>query len=887
MKDLSPSRALLKKLVSAAMTPIFLLGSVLGALPAAAQVEVAPRASVSGAAGSAVVRSVPAALSGIQGLPVLSAPSTLSAGAIPEAAAVQAAAAPLAADAAAATAPTPAASVAAASIATPDASEPSLVSRIPGSPAEIAQAFGAFLKGFAAVHPPLSDALNAAKLFDGASDHGVVSRSVIASMAAESRLDVLPRSTGRIPQTGLSLRKSRPAAAKAAKQDDEAQGIALDADPKDPASIEAALRALVDSAPREFGAPSKQLAKVSVSILPSIQPGQGASIIAVFRQSVEGADNDGSPYELGVSGKSLTFHIKVFTDGKPVIMSASGQLASGVSPDVMKVAFDDDQLTAIAAKRALLPTDKTPDTNARNGKSKSSPKNDTSTWKFDLATANDGKNAPAPKKTKKGKAAPKAKPGRGKAKPRGGASGEKAKAQSDDEPAPEAVPKFLTRQLTDEIDGKWRAINIYQAKDPAGEPVIVIVDVKNGEAFALSAKDLHTGDEARVGMKQHLISGTVSGRATLPTADGEDHGPIGPIALPLTNIYDEAGKVVAVTDEKGNFSIPDDGSNAPVKLTIRLASPLVPFVKDEDAKQNGPVEVTVLATPGEKMNIMLNPVSDDPELAANIVGYVGYLNHHIWVKGLPGMDAARMDVPLAGGIIVNGHEEKGNAFYDPSTDSVNLMAAAVITVKDSRGRAMKLKVENTAVWSIEDHEDTHRVVQTYSQIQLTPEQKASPVYRFVKWSMDAIMGADVNESIADVVSYFMRNASTIGGGFYGNPPKGHPDYIRSALEKTKYDPKNPDPHNGVLAESMWATRLGFIEKLGEESGAAYANAMIPLILIAQPLNPIDALFHMILWDLREDGSSPFGDLIRRIAHDDHGIDLPAVPSAPASSVPTA
>jgi hypothetical protein len=149
------------------------------------------------------------------------------------------------------------------------------------------------------------------------------------------------------------------------------------------------------------------------------------------------------------------------------------------------------------------------------------------------------------------------------------------------------------------------------------------------------------------------------------------------------------------------------------------------------------------------------------------------------------------------------------------------------------------------------------------------------------------MGSDVNESIADVVSYFMRNASTIGDGFFGNPPPGHPDYIRSALDKTPYDPKNPDPHNGVLAQSMWMVRQGFIEKLGAEQGMAYANAMIPLILIAQPLNPIDALFHMILWDMREDGSNPFGALIRRIAKSDHGIDLPATPKAPPAAVPLA
>jgi hypothetical protein len=835
------------------------------------------------------VRPVPAALGGVQGLPVLAAPTALaavSAAALRSAPSIHAAAAPVsAAPAASALAPAPAAIPAAsapvdrdspASGAAPAAAPSSGLSRVPGSPAEMARAFGAFLKGFSEVHSPLATALEAAKLFDGA---GRIPRAAIDSLAAEARLDVLPRSTGHVPSSGLTLRKARPVAKTAAPADDAIQGIPLDADPKDAASIEKALRALVDSAPAQFGAPSSQLAKVSVSILPSIQKGQGASIIAVFRQAVTGRDDGGTPYELAVSGKSLTFHVKVFTDGKPVIMGMSGSLASGVSADVMTVSFTEGQLQDIAAKRALLPADNAK-AKVKSGAAGSSPRGKTAPKKFDFASRK-GKPAPRSKTSKKGKPAPKANPRRGKTKPRGGDSADQAEAAPSEEPAP-AAPKFLTRQLTDELDGKWRAINIYQASDPNGEPLIVIVDVKSGEAFAISAKNFHTGDEAvnrSISDRMTLISGNVSGRATLPTADGEDHGPIGPIALPLTNIYDESGKVVAVTDEKGNFSIPDDGSGKPVKLTIRLASPLVPFVKDENAKKNGPVEVTVVATPGEKVTVMLNPVSADPEVAANIVGYVGYLNHHIWLKGLPGMDA-RMDVPLAGGIVVNGHEEQGNAFYDPSTDSVNLMAAAVITVHDSKGRPVKISVENTAVWSIEDHEDTHRVVQTYSQIQLTAEQKASPAYRFVKWSMDTIMGADVNESIADVVSYFMRKASTIGGGFYGNLPAGKPDYIRSALEKTQYDPKNPDPHNGVLAQSMWATRSGMIEKLGEEPGSAYANAMIPLILIAQPLNPIDALFHMILWDMRADGSSPFGDLIRRIAKDDHGFDLPPTPMAP-------
>ena len=870
-------RSRFTRLISASLAPVFILGSILNSLPALAQMEVAIPRAAAPIGGLSAVRPAPAALGALTSLPVLAVPSALSAvspAAVSAAYAAQPAVASLTPAAAATALPAAAASSndgAPVSGAAPAAAPSSVLARLPGSPAAVAQAFGAFLKGFSEIHPSLATALGA-KIFDGAA--GRVPSAAIDSLAAEARADVLPRSTGHYPAGGLGLRKSSPAASKTAPDEQRAQGIPLDADPKDAVSIEKALRALVDSSPQQFGAPSSQLAKVSVSILPAILEGQGASIVATFRQAVTGEDDGGAPYQLAVSGKSLTFHIKVFADGKPAVMSMTGSLAAGVSADVMTVSFSDDKLQAIAAKRATLPTDNAK-ARVKGGKStqdKAGP------WKLDL-TARKGKAAPKSKTGKKGKPAPKASPRQGKTKPRGGDSADQADAASTDEPAQAAAaPKFLTRQLTDELDGKWRAINIYQASDPQGEPVIVIVDVKSGEAFAMSAKNFHTGDE--ISSRVNLISGNVSGRATLPSADGEDHGPIGPIALPLTNVYDESGKVVAVTDEKGNFSIPDDGSGKPVKLTIRLSSPLVPFVKDENLKKNGPIEVTVVATPGEHLSVMLNPVSADPEVAANIVGYVGYLNHHIWLTGLPGMDS-RMNVPLAGGIVVNGHEEQGNAFYDPSNDSVNLMAAAVITVHDSKGQPVKLQVENTAVWSIEDHEDTHRVVQTYSQIQLTPEQKESPAYRFVKWSMDTIMGADVNESIADVVSYFMRKAATIGGGFYGNLPPGKPDYIRSALEKTPYDPKNPDPHNGVLAQSMWAARAGMIEKLGEEPGSAYANAMIPLILIAQPLNPIDALMHMILWDMREDGSSPFGDLIRRIAHDDHGIDLPAAPAAPA------
>ncbi|MBI3564488.1 MAG: hypothetical protein HY079_04750 [Elusimicrobia bacterium] len=861
---MTPSaRRLLRRTLAAALAPAILAGSLLDAAAAAAQVVSAavPAAGASGvsAAAAAGVRTLASPALG-----ALSAPSALSAApsvpALGFSGPAAAVAAPLAAAPAAAPA-LPAAAAASAPAAGPsDPAKPAAPAptRLPRTRAEAARAFRAVASGVSGARTPHSPAPEGAALFDGSSARPTFT---------PAQADALAERMGGVRQNSPAAGLRKAPAKKAPPQTEDApQGIPLaGADPKDAASVEKALRALVDSEPQAFGAPSGQLGKVSVSILPAVQEGQGQSILAVFKQVVTGQDRDGSPYQLAVTGRSLAFHIKVFADGTPVIMSASGSLAPGVDPAVMTVNYDDAALAGLAAKAAQHPM------SAKGMQAKAAP-----------AAKASPKKSP---KTRTKKPAPRSKPGRGKSRPRNG-SDEEAAAGAEDEPAPSA-PRFLTRELTDELGGKWRAVDIYQAAAPTGKPVIAIVDVKSGEAWAFDPTSFRAGALAPAAAPQpvsdrmNLISGKVVGRATLPTADGGDHGEIGPIALPFTNVYDESGKVVAVTDAQGNFSIPDDGSNAPKKLTVRLAGPLVPFVKDENAKDHGPVEVTVQATPGEAMTITLNPVSADPELAANIVGYVGYLNHHIWVKGLPGMDAARMDIPLAGGMVVNGHEAQGNAFYNPAEDSVNLMAAAVIKVKDSKGRPVTLKVENTAVWSIEDHEDTHRVVQIYSQLQLTPEQQASPVYRFVKWSMDAIMGADVNESIADVVSYFMRKASTVGEGFYeGSLPNGKPDLIRSAEEKTVYDPKAPDPHNGVLAQAMWAVRSAFISALGESAGSAYANAMIPLILIAQPLNPIDALLHMIVWDMRADGSSPFGDLIRRIAKDDHGIDLPPTPRRP-------
>jgi hypothetical protein len=862
-----------KKLVSLLLTPLLILGSFVGAAPAAAQVRIVPNVAPSGIVGApAPLATAPGSLSGapLTGLPSL-APSALVSALPAAASALVAAPAPAAVPVAlpsqilaAATKLSPARSASPAGSPVAPAAHPAAASALE------------LIRELARVPARVKEALSGLPLFDGGSSHAsALAQGLISPYYTEPTLPAgvtLDRKPRRAPvqDHGFNL---RPASAP--------KTVALDADPKDMAAVEKELRKMVDADPARFGAPGDQLAAVSVQSLPSILPGQAPTIVALFRQEIEGKDLDGTPYRLNVDGGGIGFHLKVL-DGKAVVLMQEGSLAAGVTPDVMTPAFSDDQLAALAQKRLQSPPDHQPGASA--ARAEQAPTRRTPRTQRGKTTPRRRGNRPAPA-------------GRGRtivaAAPRVDAS--------PDEVSP---VRFLTRSITNQLDGTWRAINLYQASDLKGAPIIVAVDIKSGKAFAFSAQDLRTDDLSTVRGAAALqpsrrapaapadaparpsvprpaqpgaITGTVSGRGTTLTATGDDNGPIGPIPMPLTNVYDKNGKVVAVTDENGHFTIPANGSPEPVQLTIRLESPLVPFTKDVDEAKNGSVEVTVTATPGQPLTVMLNPVSDNLEMAANIVGFAGYLEHHLWMKKLPGINGDSLDRPLAGGINVNSKEQQGNAFYDPANDRVVLMSAAVLTVHDAKGRPVKLSVENTSKQSIDYHEYTHRVVQTYSQRRLTDAQAASPAYRFVKWTVEAIMGSDVNESIADFVSYCMRNSSIIGAGFFGNPPPGRPNYIRSALDKTQYDPKDPDPHNGVTVQAMWALREAFISVLGEEQGKTYAQAMIPLVLLTQPLNPISALYHIMLWDLREDGTSPFAAAVRKIALDNHGIRLPALP----------
>ncbi|HVC09926.1 MAG TPA: hypothetical protein VNH15_08320 [Elusimicrobiota bacterium] len=621
--------------------------------------------------------------------------------------------------------------------------------------------------------------------------------------------------------------------------EDGSQPVVLNADPSDMASVERALRGLVDQNPSEYGAASSQdMMATSVQRLPGAG-NQADSIIAVFRQVKEGTDIGGSPYSLAVEGANLRFHIKVL-NGKAVVMAVEGGFVPGIDTSVMTVNFTDQQMEQTAAQQ--------------------------------VGASSDG-SAPA--------------------------------------------VEFLTRQLTF-INGSWRAMNVYQGNDLSGNPVIVLVDVNSGQAFAVNPDDMRYGGfpGSRLNVAADAaaaVSGQAQARGTTLTQDGEDHGPTGPMPLINTYVYDDAGRVLAVTDTNGTFTLPADlNGGQPVRVTVKLDG-IYGKLFDEDS-QDAPIVAVMMATPGRPVTLTLNPSGDNEQLDADVNGYVYPYKMIEWLKSMLGLGGdARFFQPLRNGIHANGTQMVANAFYDPTVDAFFLMKRGTLQEPSSRakpnlafralarifrtprrGRAatITLVAENTAQPSIELHEFGHRQYQVASQIRLSAEEAAAAANRFIKWLIDPIIGSESNEAGADTFSMFIRNSPVIGNGFFlsATPASAlpSPNIIRTGENQTAYDTSdapNDDPHRQGETQmgTAWQTYQDLIPEMGQAAALEYAAKLfIRTWLYVQPGNVASALTHALLADMAQDGTIPHADIIRGHAQNDHGLTLPSPGAPPAS-----
>ena len=634
----------------------------------------------------------------------------------------------------------------------------------------------------------------------------------------------------RVPQAGALTQRSYHFSKGRAAQGGISP-IELKSDPKDSRAIEAELRALFESKPELFGLADAHgnsaisgmdLATVHVQRLEG-DAHRAETIHAVFRQWQRGLDRNGRDYFLLVYGGTLSVTIKNL-GGKLVIKGIDGRFYPVTAPMTPK--FSEDALQSIAARHIA-----------------------------------------AALRLRRKLSRPKA----------------KTRRLSEDR-----KPSFLTREIIPDSVGEWHAANIYQGADLNGRPVNVAVDINTGATFAWDGRGVSVrhGPLGRFSSKRRAparvvfdaarlkpasgggsaeLSGSVAGRGNSIQPAGDDNGPIAALPMAHLKIVDSKGKTVGLTDENGKFTI--QGPSGPVVVKASLDGA---YARVVDAhKSNKPLTISLTLAPGGKNEGVINP-GDDAELASDVNSYAYYSDLHGWLKAI-GVNDAQMDSPLT--INTNKSDMPCNAYYDPTTDTLNLEA-------ESRD------CENTAQASIIMHEATHRVVQLHSQlnegfIAETARRlrlKDFDAFRYaLQGGLDSIMGDGVNEGIADTASMFRRDYPRgnpyIGQGFFKSASK--PKFLRWGENKAQLDPAAEAHAQGeAFMGATWMIHQGFVEAMGLAAGAAYAAAVVlPTVIFGQPQDVAAAMAQILLAVTDKKGNSPYADIVRKAA-EAHGIPLP-------------
>ncbi len=645
------------------------------------------------------------------------------------------------------------------------------------------------------------------------------------------------------------------------------------------AAVETALQKLVDSDPSrygasaDFGAPSQDMGRVHVRYAPGLVG--DPSIFALFRQWKRGTQKDGSPYRVGVEGGQMRFHIKVF-NGKPYVMSYSGGFAS-IDPSILPARYSDDDMARIAQQQLR----------------------------------GDGTDS-----------ARSARPRRRSSRARRRRTLADGSGSSEDDPAGRI--SFIGRQIAplgqDQDSTQWRVLDLFQGSDLGGNQAIVAVDANTGEAFVINPQDMRVRGPKGAGLpvaaaqaaarlpaappvarataqassEAGAITGQVLGRGN-SVATGEDHGPI--VAMPMAHAYvidDATGKVVAITDQDGKFTVPASVTNGKA-MRLRVGpNGIYSPVKDADPKDPG-LSVTQEAAPGQEARFLLNPTGSDEQLTASINAYVDVYGLIDWVKANLadlGMEDARFNDAIVA-IVVNSTEMVLNAFFNPADKTLNLMKRGQIQqrvrARDGSVQTVTITGENTAQLKVDRHEDTHSLDSAASQFDLSDAQKANPEYRYVDHLVEAVMGGDTDEGTADLGSMLSTDNPEIGNGFLisivtqngRSLPLPNPNDIRNGTNKIPYqafDPNDPnsDPHQSgnTLMGTAWMSYQDLIGALGHDPAlkAAFRHFFLACLYM-QPSSAASALSHMIIEGLRADGSNALAPIIRRHAQDDHGLNL--------------
>jgi len=414
----------------------------------------------------------------------------------------------------------------------------------------------------------------------------------------------------------------------------------------------------------------------------------------------------------------------------------------------------------------------------------------------------------------------------------------------------------MTRMISNEVDGEWRAINIYQANDLNGNPVFVLVDVHTGQAFLEGADSMRNVLRTPTFRKQPIgpgwasrvmtsvaaplrrfffqpavpiqmqsptklmvtrsvsggkISVTVQGVGEQRAADGGENS-VGTLALPDQEVESQE-QIAGYTDQDGKltFSI-DSPDGTPVTIAIPLIVRDVGPIIDDNAKNDIAVAQSK-TTADEEVSFLLNQdgSANTEFLNAVITAAFGSAKHTDWFRNFLKMTDSSLYTPFRVGVHVNNTEMVANAFYDPLTDGFFLMRSGTVALKakDRRGKIHSLEItyESTAKLSILYHEKTHAMYQRMALLAADYLKSLIGDTSYIEWPIDPVVSSEANEAGADIVSVLISGNPVLAPGFMTkivditdpkNPkelPLPDSNNIRSAADVTQLDRLGADnPH---------------------------------------------------------------------------------------------
>ncbi|MBI4676040.1 MAG: hypothetical protein HY748_00470 [Elusimicrobia bacterium] len=379
------------------------------------------------------------------------------------------------------------------------------------------------------------------------------------------------------------------------------------------------------------------------------------------------------------------------------------------------------------------------------------------------------------------------------------------------------------------IGNMWRAVQLYIVETL---PFMIAVDVVTNTPFAW---------DARSNAETATASGKIEGRGVAegPTkADTvPDVLPMGRMDLALSNGQkaqtDSQGRFTADATKKADAdpADPDTTKKGDVIFTATLSGKYAQ-VENQGAKT---LSISGALKPGEEASVVYNPTGNSEEDIAQVNAYYHFTRLIEYAKAR-GIDDKRLERAIR---IRTNIDDECNAYYTPGWPSLNFFRSSS-------------NCANTAFASVIRHEGGH----------------------FIDDMIGGIVNGGLSEGWGDIFSMFMSNNPIVGEGFLKNQEQSWVRHGENTHQYKEYDQVHDQGQ--VWMGFAWKLRKALIASLGQEAGAALAEALILPTLFTKASDIPTAIAQALLNDMDPDGNIPHEAQIRAAAKV-HGVTIPKSP----------